>query len=355
MPRSRAASWRSVVGAIVLVVALGGGIASILRGFVAASKGDDEDDAASIIGAAARVTVKNGIVILTLNAKDQENAGIVTTRPVPAPARVAAVGYGTVVDAAALTDLSSRYSDAESGVRAAEARLAVSRAAFDRAKILHRDQQNISTAELQGAEGSFEVDKAALAGARSRLSTVAASARQAWGNVLGAALIDHAPLMTDLVERHDYLVVVTLPSGETTTAPSGTATTRMNDGPEIRLHFISPATSANPKLQGTTWFYEAPAESGLLPGLNLEVLVAVETAERGLVVPEAAVVWLQGKAWIYLRAGIEGFERREIVPDRPAPDGGYIVTGMSAGAQIVLRGAQMLLSEEFRSQAPIED
>jgi hypothetical protein len=72
-------------------------------------------------------------------------------------------------------------------------------------------------------------------------------------------------------------------------------------------------------------------------------------------VPEAAIVWLQGKAWIYLRTGATGFERREIVPDRLTQDGRTIVTGLPADAQIVIRGAQMLLSEEFRSQAPIED
>ena len=116
-----------------------------------------------------------------------------------------------------------------------------------------------------------------------------------------------------------------------------------------------PATSTNPKLQGTTWFYRAPADGGLLPGLNFTVSLAVETAEHGLIVPEAAVVWLQGKSWIYLRRGATKFERREIVPDRMAQDGGTIVTGLSGDSEIVIRGAQVMLSEEFRSQAPIED
>ena len=56
-------------------------------------------------------------------------------------------------------------------MQTATAKLAVSRAAFERAKILYKDQQNISAAQLQGAEGSFEVDKAALAAAQSRLAT----------------------------------------------------------------------------------------------------------------------------------------------------------------------------------------
>ena len=223
-PLSRASRWRIAIGASLLVAVLGAGIAAALYGgFTLASKDDDRDDDKTIIGAPARVSVENGTVILTLTAEEQKNAGIVTTSPAPAPARITALGYGTVLDAAALTDLGNRYADAESGVKAAEAKIAVSRAAFDRAKVLHRDQQNISTAELQGAQGSFEMDKAALSGAQSRLHALAASARQAWGNVLGAALIDHAPLMTDLVERRDYLVMVTLPPGGTASAPPETA------------------------------------------------------------------------------------------------------------------------------------
>lgn len=349
-PPGRAAKWRAVVLAITLASAG----ASMLGIFATPGRGD-EDDAESVVHAPQRVTIKNGVVVLTLSAKDQENIGIATTRPSPAPEQHVTIGYGNVLDGADLTDLSNRYLEAKSGAQTAEAKLAVSRAAFERAKILHRDQQNVSTAQLQDAEGNFAMDKAALAAAQSRLSTVAASARQNWGNVLGAALTAEAPLITDLVKRRDYLIKVTLPPGAAVTTPPAAATTAMSGGPEIRLDFVSPATSTDPRLQGVSYFYKAPAESGLLPGLHLEVSLIVKTAESGSVVPEAAVVWLQGKPWIYLRTGTTSFERRQIVPNRPAPDGGYIVTGLPADAQIVLRGAQMLLSEEFRSQAPIED
>jgi hypothetical protein len=67
-------------------------------------------------------------------------------------------------------------------------------------------------------------------------------------------------------------------------------------------------------------------------------------------VPESAVVWLQGKAWVYLRTGPETFVRREVTPDLAGPDGGYIVSGLAADTQVAVRGAQMLLSEEFRAQ-----
>ena len=346
---------RRVIFAVLIVLALGAGLGSLLQVFLAPSKAEDEDKAETTLGPPSRVTVKNGVVILTLSAADRRDGGIETSRPSPSPAQESVVGYGTVLDAAPLTELGNRYLDAETQVQTANAKLAVSRGVFERAKILFKDRQNISSAQLQGAEGSFEVDKAALAAARSRLTSVAASTRQAWGSVLGAALIDKTPLMTRLIERADYLVKVALPPGAAVTRPPETAIARLDGAREVQLTFVSPATTIDPRLQGISYLYRAAAEAALLPGLNLEVVLLAEAVERGVVVPESAVVWLQGLAWIYLRTEPNTFVRREIAADHPGPDGGYIVTGLPEGAEVAVRGAQMLLSEEFRAQVPIED
>ncbi|MGC2415004.1 MAG: hypothetical protein WA459_20185, partial [Stellaceae bacterium] len=292
---------------------------------------------------------------LTLSAAEQQASGIETARVLRAPARESVVGYGSVLDPAPLSELSNRYRAAESEVATATAKLAVSRGAFERAKILYREQQNISAAQLQGAEGSFAVDKAVLDAAQSHLRSVAASARQAWGGVLGVALTDRSDLITRLVEREDYLVKVTLPPGAGVATPPAIATARLDGGRELQLTYLSPATTVDPRLQGITYLFRAAAEAALLPGLNIEVLLSVEASGRGVVVPEAAVVWLQGKAWVYHRTDPSTFVRREIAPDHAGPDGGYVVTGLPAEADIVVRGAQMLLSEEFRAQVPIED
>lgn len=318
-----------------------------LRAGVAAEKG--------AVNPPSRMQVKNGVVTLTLSAADQQHDGILTARPsAPSMPRTVA-GYGTVLDAAGLTALNNRYLDATTQRQTAEAKLAVSRAAFERAKILHGEQQNISTAELQRAQGRFAVDQAGLAAAHARVGMVSATARQDWGNVLGKALVDGAPLVAELIARRQYLVKVILPPGVTLKRPPETATAWANGAAGIRLAFVSPATTTDPRLQGIGYFYSAPADARLLPGMNLRVRLPAAPIAGGLAVPQSAVVWLQGKAWVYLRTGPRTFVRREILPDRPGPNGGYIVTGLPPGDEIVVQGAQMLLSEEFRSQVPIED
>jgi len=315
----------------------------------------DEDDAKGAVAAPSRVTVRNGVTTITLDAAAQQNGGIVTARPAAAPAEDRLPAYASILDAGALTDLSNRYLDARTQLQAAEAKLAVSRAALDRARKLYKDEQNVSAAQLESAEGAFEVDRAALAAAQARLTTLAATAQQSWGAVLGKALADASPLITGLIERRDYLVKVTLPPGMILTDPPKSASATLSDGVAVELRLVSPATAADPRIQGASYFYVVPAASNIMPGLAAMASLPTGEKPKGVVVPASAVVWLQGKAWIFVRTNPETFVRRPVATARGLPDGGYLVSDLAADSDIVVRGAQMLLSEEFRGQVRSEE
>jgi hypothetical protein len=72
-----------------------------------------------------------------------------------------------------------------------------------------------------------------------------------------------------------------------------------------------------------------------------------------ITIPASAIVRWQDKAWVYRRIDPERFARTEIATDLPAPGGSYIVAGLPGGVEIVTRGAQLLLSEEFRAQIQV--
>ncbi len=73
----------------------------------------------------------------------------------------------------------------------------------------------------------------------------------------------------------------------------------------------------------------------------------------GVIVPDSAVVWLQGRAWVYVREGPDRFVRREVSPKQRMEEGWVVTKNVSAGDRVVVEGAQLLLSEEFRSQIRI--
>lgn len=335
------------VSAAILILLIGDAFAGAAHA--------NEDDANAGVSAPSRVTVKDGVTVLTLDEEAQNNAGIETAHPSAAPSHEVAAGYGSVLDAGPLTELSNLYREAKAQAQTADAKLAVSRAAFERAKTLYKDQQNVSAAQLQSAEGGFEVDRAAVAAAESHLATVAATAQQAWGTVIGSALVEDAPMIKRLIQRQDYLVKVMLPPDVRLAEPPEAASAKLSGGSEARLRFISEATTTDPQIQGASYFYVAPAENGLLPGLRVTVSLPTGQKPEGVIVPGAAVVWLEGKAWIYLRTGPQTFVRQQIAPREAAPDGGYVVGSLASNAQVVVRGAQMLLSEEFRTQVRSEE
>jgi hypothetical protein len=337
--------------AIVLLAFAVGGVMGAF--YLIPSHADDDSDNDQNPNPPVRLTIKNGVPTLTITAEEQQNAGIIAQRLDPAPAQDYTRGFATVLDPAGLVDLSNQYRDAEAQVAVARARLAASQAAYQRAQILNKDQQNISTAQLQSAHSAFEVDIHTLAAAQTHAGAIIANARQAWGETIADALASDSASISDLIDRRTYLVRVTLPPGVVITTPPATASA-LYGATDVRLSFVSMATTADPKLQGVSYLYETPAQN-LLPGLTLDVTLAVNASKPGSIVPDSAVVWLEGRAWIYVRLQPTIFARRAINPARSAPREGYIISGLAPDAQVVIRGAQMLLSEEFRASVPVED
>lgn len=339
-----------IIGIVLFVFAAGGLLGSC---YLVPGHADPDNDSKGNSESPVRLTIENGVPTLTIAAPEQQDAGIIAQRLDPAPAQDQVHGFATVIDPSGLTSLRNRYRDAEAQVAVAKARLAGSQAAYKRALILNKDQQNISTARLQSARSSFDVDVGTLAAAQARATAVIADARQAWGATLADAIAGNDPSIATLADRRAYLVRVTLPPGVVIAAPPQIANA-LYDGIDVQLRFVSLATTADPKLQGASYFYQAQMKS-LLPGLTFDVALAVDRARPGLIVPDSAVVWLDGKAWIYIRSKPTTFIRRAINPAHAAPHGGYVVTGLAPDARVVIRGAQTLLSEEFRGLVPVED
>ena len=78
------------------------------------------------------------------------------------------------------------------------------------------------------------------------------------------------------------------------------------------------------------------------------------TERKGVVIPAAAVVRLAGKAYAFTQTGPNEFVRKELTVDQPI-DGGFLAaTNFSPGDRLVVQGAQLLLSEEFKSQLAAE-
>ena len=333
----------------LLIVVLVGIAALVAWGFVKRG-GEASDDADHPVAAPSRVAEVDGQAAVKLDAQTRKGSGIEVAALSPAPYQAQIHAYGMVLDLAQLTDLSDRSASAEAQVKIAQAKLAASKAALDRARGLYRNQQNVSLAQFQAADAAFQADQAALTAAQAQARAFAGTATQAFGTVVGKAIVDNSPLIARLVARQVLLLQVTLPPGATLPTAPQAATVQVAGGTPVPVQFLSPAARTDPQIQGMSFLYLAPAANSLLPGMNVLVSLPSGPPTQGATVPPSAIVWWQDRAWLYRQSGETLFVRTQVPTSLPAADGGYVVEGLPPGTRIVTQGAQLLLSEEFRAQ-----
>ena len=126
-------------------------------------------------------------------------------------------------------------------------------------------------------------------------------------------------------------------------------------GPRVRARLLGPAPEVDPLSRTPVFLYRVErAWPSARPGTLIEARFADARASgQGLLVPTDAVVQWEGLAWVYVARGQRRYVRELVSTDDPV-DGGYLVhSGLSPGDAIVVRGAQQLLSEEFRARATV--
>lgn len=258
--------------------------------------------------------------------------------------------YGAVLDVARITDLTNSYANAQAQLQTAQAKFDVAKSAFERAQSLVQSAI-LAKRDAEAAEGTFRTDQASLTAAESQLKTLAATARQEWGPVIGKGVVERSPQVVQLIERDQFLVQVTLPPGVVLAEPPRAALAQApSRNANIDLQYVSPATRTDARIQGLSYFFVASGDSGLLPGMNTTVYVPSGKTYEGVFLEDTAIVQWQGRSWVYLRAGPDTFKRHPISTDQPVSDDDYVVQDIPPGSEIVVRGAQVLLSEEAKSE-----
>lgn len=300
---------------------------------------------------AQRVAVEEGRMVVKLSPAEQARIGL-DTRLVPALAhRAESQAYGSVLDLARVTDLTNSYASAKAQLQTAQARVEVSRSAFQRAKNLG---PYATTVQVETTEGTFQTDLASLAAAESQVRTLAATAQQEWGPVIGRAIVERSPTITRLIERSEFLVQVTLPPGETLKGQPAAAFAEVPpQSARVALRYVSAATRTDAKIQGLSYFYTVAGDSGFLPGMSMLVFLTGERNVTGVSVPEDAVVHWGGGTWVYRAVAPGAYVRHLLKTDPTMSADAYVVEDLPGDTEIVLRGAQALLSEEMKAQLQV--
>lgn len=350
---------RTLLLVLIALASLGGLAVLVVSGFLEGrEEAVQEAERERPIKPPLRVTLpERGEPVITLDAEAQEAIGLRVAALPPGKYQDQVRAYGTVLDLATLTTLNTNYVAAVSQLNTARARLAASQPAFARAQALYA--KNIGNlVQVQTTEAAVIADRAAVEAAESQVRTLRATGLQEWGPVIGNSMVSGGGLITRLIERTEFLLQITLPPGVALDDVPAEASVELGDrAKRTKVRYISPATRADPRIQGVTYFYASAANSGVLPGMNVRVFLANGPPVDGVIVPQEAIVWWAGRAWVYRRLSDTTFSRHPIPTDMPAENGaGYVVPAsmFAPGEPIVVTAVQLLLSEEFRAQIQVE-
>jgi membrane fusion protein, multidrug efflux system len=281
---------------------------------------------------------------------------------------------GTIEPRLATADrigLTNQLAAAQSELSASTASVVATRAAYERTKLLNADNKNVSDRALEEAAARLAADEARVKAATDTVRLLERSLDSSGptgntplivergGDVVeilarpGEAVEPGAPILR--VAKLDRLFArVDVPVGEhvpPTVLAARILPVGYEDAP-ILADRVGLAATTEPAAQGQSFLFRLrETRLGLRPGLAVTARITVPgPPRRGIVVPSSAIVRLAGKSYVYVQTAANEFVRKEVTLDQPT-EGGYLSTRtVAVGERVVVQGAQLLLSEEFKSQ-----
>jgi hypothetical protein len=296
---------------------------------------------------------QGGFATVSVSPESQKASGIETAGLKQARSTSAADVYGIVVSLQPLYEQRGRYLAALAERRALRAAAANSRGEYERLKRLFADDRNVSERAVQAAEAQWKSDEARVQGAEQSAESIRDEIRAAWGPAITEWAIDaEEPRFASLASQRAVIVQVAFPydlqssagRAPLTIAPVAAQSTQFS------ARYLSPAPQTDASLPGATYFYLVEGQ-GLRSGMRIAGQLKLGSkAREGVAVPEAAVVWHGGRAWAYVRAEPTTFVRKPVSTSEEIGNAWFNADGFQPGDEVVVSGAQLLLSEELKFQ-----
>ncbi len=292
------------------------------------------------------VLTENGETVIKPSPEVQARLGIGSAPLEAAREEKEATAPGVVLDVQGLVNLTTSYASARANLHKAENNLTVSQSEYDRLKSLYTKNQNVSQKAFETGAGMFHNDQTDVQMARQNMNMVAAAIRQSWGNKIGEWVADDHPSLNRILDREDVLVQVTLAPDGPVGVPSE-VTLELPNQRNVTAKLVSRFPQVDPRIQGASFLYVAPARGMLAPGLDVVAHLSYGPRLKGVIVPSSAVVWWRGEPWVYVETASGEFTRRAVQTGQLVASGFFCATGFTPGEKVVVQGAEQLLGLEL--------
>ena len=313
---------------------------------------DDEQDADS----AERIPA--GKMMVRIDDEIGDYAGVETEILAESSFFPESKAHARVVDLQPMLALRARHNQALAALAVNKVAEQSAAAELTRLKKLAAGAGSVATKNINYAQAAWREANAKLQGYEFELQAIHDEAVQTWGSIVSEWLLaKDAKEWQRLLSRQDSLLLVTLPIDVTLAGEvSFIRISRNGSRQEARkAYFVSPALASDQLTQGETYFFKT-ATGKLRTGMRLDAWLpkGLEPV-KGVFIPEQAIVWNDGQAWVYVQLENDLYQRRSLESALSASGGVFMTDEIKAGETLVTQGAQMLLSEEFRWQIEGDD
>lgn len=310
------------------------------------------------------VTEKQGVSIVSVPVAVQQSSQISTARLIASKHQTSVNNasdnsYGVVVNIDGLIEATNKLAMANTEADLARAGTQTNQQDYQRLKLLNADDKNVSDRAVQAAEALVKADLARIKNADANYQAIKKTLQLQWGETLAklATQTKPAPYLAALLTRKNVLVQMSLRSDSKILAQGTTIQIQsLNDAQVISAAYVSPAMQTDSFNGGATYYFSAPAER-LRVGMRVKSQVSTIDASQttGVIIPNSALVWYGGKPWVYIKQDGESFMRRPVNASNEVTGGWFNAAGFKAEDEVVVSGAQLLLSEEFKYQIKNEN
>jgi hypothetical protein len=288
-------------------------------------------------------TISAGPKAIAVDAAAQARFGVTfaTLKGMAAPTDAASTAR--VLDPASLLQLD--------GVLAtAAASFTASRTEVLRVRKAYSEDRTASYRDVQAANAQAAADLERVNAARRELAL-------RWGGgVADMQAHRRAELLNDLANAHAELVRVEIPAGMPIPRAGSNLTVRGSSAAEVFSGEVLgglPPTADPGGSQTRAVLVELKADAAKLPvgqTLSAEVPNPDVAGTDGVILPRAALVRRDARAWVYVQTAPTEFIRREVHGLRSVTSGWFVAQGFAPGDRVVATGAPSLLGIE--SPAP---
>lgn len=284
----------------------------------------------------------NGFTILKFSQADEERMGIRTAQLKTMLKKPEIKSYGKVLDPAPLLGLLNEQELLSHSLALATNEL------NRQYKLL--EYQNATARSVEAAEGTVRQIRIQLENVHQRLAL-------GWSAVMDDS--NWPGLVKLLVSREQVLVRLDLLMGESFSGKPVAARVALlaAEEPTVTAKYLGPVTTAEPTTQGVGYlFLVKPASVPMSPGATVAGWLQIPgEVQTSVIVPREAAVRREGKLWIFVKTGEGQFKRQEFEGEVLTGLGWLAKGGLTADSQVVISGAQQLLSEEFKTSIKTAD